>query len=313
VQRRHKRDGSSFLRLTLADRAGGLPGIPWDADASGADALEVGRAVHVFGRVGEHPRYGRQITVDDMHDVDPEQGAWDELLSGPARPAHALEADVGALIASVSDRHLRALLETLLGRDTLSGRRYRQIPAAKYHHHHAYPHGLLDHSLAVATMVAAAAAAHPQIDRDLAVTGALLHDIGKLEAYAVTGGCADLTDAGKLEGEIPLGYYRVRQASEAIPGFPPHRAQALLHILLSHHGRLEFGSPVTPCTREAALVHAMDNPSRRGPPEPGLTRASRSRVTPTASTGASGCSGPRTKDSGRPWVPIMGWRGERAS
>lgn len=67
------------------------------------------------------------------------------------------------------------------------------------------------------------------------------------------------TDAGKLQGEIPLGYFRVRQAVAATPGFPPERAQALLHILLSHHGRLEFGSPVTPCTREAALVHAMDN------------------------------------------------------
>ena len=108
-------------------------------------------------------------------------------------------------------------------------------------------------------MVSAAAASHPQIDRDLAVSGALLHDIGKLEAYAVTGGCAELTDAGKLHGEIPLGYYGVRQAIEATIGFPVHRAQALLHILLSHHGRLEFGSPVTPCTREAALVHAMDN------------------------------------------------------
>jgi len=75
----------------------------------------------------------------------------------------------------------------------------------------------------------------------------------------VNGGCAELTDAGKLEGEIPLGYYRVRQAVEATPGFPPVRAQALLHIVLSHHGRLEFGSPVRPCTREAALVHAMDN------------------------------------------------------
>ena len=258
VQRRYKRDGSSFLRLTLADRASGLPGIVWDADASGADALEVGRAVHVFGRVGEHPRYGRQITVDDVHDVDPEQVVWSELLSGPTRPAHELEADLDALIASISDRHLRELLETLLGSDTLSGRRYRQIPAAKYHHH-AYPHGLLDHSLAVAIMVSAAAAAHPEIDRDLAVAGALLHDIGKLEAYAVTGGCAELTDAGRLEGEIPLGYFRVRQASDAVAGFLPNRAQALLHIVLSHHGRLEFGSPVTPCTREAALVHAMDN------------------------------------------------------
>jgi len=258
VERRHKRDGAPYLRLTLADRASGVPAVLWDAEASGADALEAGCAFHVYGRVGEHPRYGRQITVDDVREVDPEQVPWDELLSGPARPVHELEDDLDALIASVGDRHLRALLETLLGRGTLSGRRYRRIPAAKFHHH-AYPHGLLDHCLAVGTMVAAAAAVHSEIDRDLAVAGALLHDIGKLEAYAVTGGCAELTDAGKLEGEIPLGYFRVREMIEASPGFPSHRAQALLHLVLSHHGRLEFGSPVTPCTREAALVHAMDN------------------------------------------------------
>ena len=258
VERRHKRDGSPYLRLTLADRASGVPAVLWDADASGASALAAGHAVHVRGRVGEHPRYGRQITVDDVREVDPQHVPWDELLCGPARPVHELEADLDALITSIADQHLRTLLETLLGGDTLSGRRYRRIPAAKYHHH-PYPHGLLDHSLAVGTMVSAAAAAHPGIDRDLAVSGALLHDIGKLDAYAVTGGCAELTDAGKLEGEIPLGYFRVRSAVEAIPGFPPCRAQALLHILLSHHGRLEFGSPVTPCTREASLVHAMDN------------------------------------------------------
>lgn len=258
VERKHKRDGSAYLRLTLADRASGVPAVLWDAEAPASGAIEAGSAVHVRGHLGEHPRYGRQITVDAIHAVDPGQVAWDDLVPRPARPVPALEADLDALIASVDDRHLRELLEELLGGDTLSGRRYRRIPAAKYHHH-AYPHGLLDHCLAVATMVSAAAATHPQIDRDLAVAGALLHDIGKLEAYAVTGVGIELTDAGKLEGEIPLGYFRVRQAIEATPGFPRDRAQALLHIVLSHHGRLEFGSPVKPCTREAALVHAMDN------------------------------------------------------
>ena len=77
-----------------------MPAVLWDAEASGADALSAGCAVHVHGRVGEHPRYGRQITVDDVHEVDPEQVPWDELLSGPARPANELEADLDALIAT---------------------------------------------------------------------------------------------------------------------------------------------------------------------------------------------------------------------
>ena len=103
------------------------------------------------------------------------------------------------------------------------------------------------------------AATFPGIDRDVAVTGALLHDIGKIEAYQQTGGAIELSDAGKLQGEIPLGYYRVRREIDSIAGFPPDIAQAVLHIVLSHHGKLEHGSPVTPCTREATLVHMIDN------------------------------------------------------
>jgi 3'-5' exoribonuclease len=91
------------------------------------------------------------------------------------------------------------------------------------------------------------------------VTGALLHDIGKTDAYEQTGGAIELSDAGKLQGEIPLGYYRVRREIDGIAGFPPDTAEAVLHIVLSHHGKLEHGSPVTPCTREATLVHMIDN------------------------------------------------------
>jgi 3'-5' exoribonuclease len=99
----------------------------------------------------------------------------------------------------------------------------------------------------------------PGLDRDVAVTGALLHDIGKLEAYAFAGAAIEMSDAGRLQGEIPLGYYRVRREMEQIDGFPPALAQAVVHIILSHHGSLEHGSPVVPATREAVLVHMIDN------------------------------------------------------
>ena len=88
---------------------------------------------------------------------------------------------------------------------------------------------------------------------------ALLHDIGKLDAYTADPLAIDMTDLGKLQGEIPLGYYRVRRAIEDLPGFPSELAVAVLHIILSHHGQLEHGSPVVPCTREATLVHMIDN------------------------------------------------------
>jgi 3'-5' exoribonuclease len=107
--------------------------------------------------------------------------------------------------------------------------------------------------------VSAISATFGGIDRDVVVTGALLHDIGKLDAYTADPLAIDLTDLGRLQGEIPLGYYRVRRAIEDLPGFPTELAAAVLHIILSHHGQLEHGSPVVPCTREATLVHMIDN------------------------------------------------------
>ncbi|MCL2769971.1 MAG: HD domain-containing protein, partial [Solirubrobacterales bacterium] len=110
----------------------------------------------------------------------------------------------------------------------------------------------------VAQGVSAISATFPGIDRDVAVAGGLLHDIGKLEAYDEEHGI-ELTDVGRLAGEISLGYYRVRREIEAIDGFPHELTWAVLHIILSHHGALEHGSPVVPCTREATLVHMIDN------------------------------------------------------
>jgi 3'-5' exoribonuclease len=107
--------------------------------------------------------------------------------------------------------------------------------------------------------VSAAANFFPGIDREIAVTGAMLHDIGKTEAYNDDPLAIELTDAGRLEGEIPRGYYLVRREIERIDGFDPDLAQAILHIILSHHGQLEHGSPVVPATREATLVHSIDN------------------------------------------------------
>jgi 3'-5' exoribonuclease len=170
-----------------------------------------------------------------------------------------MEADLRELVATVRRPPLRALLDRLLGPGSPTWAQFREAPAAK-RFHQAYRHGLLEHSLGVAQAVSAISATFPGIDRDVAVTGALLHDIGKLEAYAADeAGDIDLTDAGRLQGEIALGYFRVRREIDAIEGFPPALAQAVLHIILSHHGALAYGSPVVPCTREATLVHFADN------------------------------------------------------
>jgi 3'-5' exoribonuclease len=176
----------------------------------------------------------------------------------PERDPAQMEADLRELLATVQNPQLLRLLAMLFGERTATWSEFRELPAAK-RYHQAYRHGLLEHCLTVAQAVHATSMIFPGIDHDLAVTGALLHDIGKLEAYELHDEAVEMSDRGRLHGEIPLGYYRVRRLIEELDGFPPELEQELLHIILSHHGSLEHGSPVVPCTREAALVHMMDN------------------------------------------------------
>lgn len=180
------------------------------------------------------------------------------MQSSAARSVKDMELELRALIATVKTPHLATLLERTLGSNSPTWKHYRDAPAAK-RYHHAYRHGLLEHSLSVAAAVSALAEIFPGIDRELALTGALLHDLGKLDTYRRLGAEIEMTDVGRLHGEIALGYARVRDEIAAIQGFPTELAQALLHIILSHHGALAHGSPVVPCTREATLVHMADN------------------------------------------------------
>ena len=258
VEARQKRDGGEFLKLVLADRSGSVPAMVWDGVAQFGELCVAGSPVRVIGRYAAHPRYGPQITIRAVR--QPAPGSFDlaELLDGPPRSPAQMELDLRELVATVRNAHLRELLDRFFGPASPTWASYRSAPAAKFFHQ-AYRHGLLEHSLSVAQAVGAISATFPGIDRDVAVTGALLHDIGKLEAYTSDPLAHDLTDLGRLQGEIPLGYYRVRREIEDIPGFPPQLAQAVLHIILSHHGSLEHGSPVRPCTREATLVHFLDN------------------------------------------------------
>jgi 3'-5' exoribonuclease len=255
---RTKRDGAEFLRLTLGDRTGSVAAVLWDGVADLRAACEAGSCVRVAGRYGVHPRYGAQLTLRALRPAEPHEYDPADLFDGPPRSAAGMEADLRELVATVQDPHLRALLDRVLGRDAPTWPAFRDAPAAK-RYHQAYRHGLLEHALGVAQAVSAISATFPGIDRDVAVTGALLHDVGKLDAYTADPLAIDLTDAGRLQGEIPLGYYRIRRLIEEIPGFPAARASAVLHIILSHHGALEHGSPVLPCTREATLVHHVDN------------------------------------------------------
>jgi 3'-5' exoribonuclease len=255
---RARRDGGEYLKLMLGDRTGTVPAMIWDGVAEVREICLPGEIVHATGRYAVHSRFGPQLTIQALRPARDGEYARDELVDGPTRTATQMEADLRELIGTVQNPHLRRLLAMVFGEGSPTWSSYRVAPAAK-RYHQAYRHGLLEHCLTVAQAVSAISATFPGIDRDVAVTGALLHDIGKLEAYEVQGGAISMSDHGRLYGEIPIGYYFVRRTIERLDGFPQELAQAVLHIILSHHGSLEHGSPVVPCTREATLVHMIDN------------------------------------------------------
>ena len=258
VHARVRRDGSEMLRLKLADRTATVDAIVLDRVDQARDACQPGTVVFVSGIYDVDERFGTRVVIGSIRPAAEHEYERHELVDGPARPVQTLEADLRELESTIQNRYLRALLAELLGPETETWSWFREAPAAK-RYHQAYRHGLLEHSLTVAQAVSAISATFGGIDRDVAVTGALLHDLGKLDTYEIVGDVIGMTDRGRLYGEISLGYYRVRHATEAIDGFPEELAQALAHIILSHHGSLEHGSPVVPCTREATLVHMADN------------------------------------------------------
>jgi 3'-5' exoribonuclease len=246
---------SDGLQLTLADRTGAVAALVGD-DSAGV--CRVGVVVWVSAKCAMHERFGPLLEVQSIRAAAREEYRDEDLFDGPSRSPEQMESDLRELVSTIQNPHLRRLLGEAFGENSATWQSYRDAPAAK-RYHQAYRHGLLEHCLTVAQAVSAISATFPGIDRDIAVTGALLHDIGKLEAYDVNGDAISMSDRGRLYGEIPLGYYRVRRMIERLDGFPGRLEQAVLHIILSHHGALEHGSPVVPCTREATLVHMIDN------------------------------------------------------
>jgi 3'-5' exoribonuclease len=255
---RRKRNGEAWLRLVLCDGSGSCEAVAWEAAEALYALATPGAAVHVSGHLETSERWGEKIKLTGLRAAAEDEYRAEDLAPASEASFEKLEGELRELLGTVQDRQLRYLLDRFFGEDSEIWARFRDAPAAKVYHQ-AYRHGLLEHTISVAQAVSAASAYFPGIDRDVAVTGALLHDIGKTEAYNDDPLAIDLTDAGRLQGEIPLGYYKVRRQIEDIPSFDPDLAQAVLHIILAHHGSLEHGSPVTPATREAVLVHMIDN------------------------------------------------------
>jgi 3'-5' exoribonuclease len=200
----------------------------------------------------------RQLRIHDLAAVNVELDDLVLFLPRSARPAEHIELELTSLIDSVVDPGLRALLDSMLDPHTDTGHAFRLAPAAKQNHH-AYLGGLLEHTVSIGAACAMLARHYgPIIDRDLLVTAALLHDIGKIREIGARAGFP-YTDEGKLLGHIIIGLQMIAAAAARIPALAPQRLLLLQHLIASHQGRYEWQSPREPRTLEALILHYADD------------------------------------------------------
>ncbi len=256
------RNGKAYLRFKLRDASGEIKAIHFDPAEDVVAALAPGDVVKVGGTYSVHPQYGPQFQVKRLRIMEPDE--YDEGLLVPVSPIDSAELAerLTKLIDAVDEPHLHALLELTFDPSREPGAAFAIAPAA-VKNHHAYLRGLLEHSIIVAEVAGGVAANFAEVDRGLVIAGALLHDIGKTQSYSTNMMAPGFTDAGRLHGEIVIGHDIVRGLTEEVPGFPVELGSRLRHIIVSHHGEKEKGSPVVPATREAVIVHFCDDMTAR--------------------------------------------------
>ncbi len=248
--------GKPYLSLTLMDRSGEIAGVSWDDALQQAEFCRVGAVVRVVAQIQSY-RDQLQLKIDGVQPYPPDQVDAADYV--PACPGNREEmADkVQKLVASIRDPFLRKLLNRFFKQGEI-WELFLAAPAAKGIHH-AYLGGLLEHSLSVAGLADRIAGHYPGIDRSLLITGALLHDLGKVWELKMELGVINYSDRGRLKGHLVMGSEAVAVAASRIKDFPPSLLEQVQHLILSHHGRLEFGSPTLPMTPEAFVLSFVDD------------------------------------------------------
>lgn len=250
------RAGKPYLILEVADRSGEIGGPIWDLDEELQKVCQVGQFVHLSGQVSSYQNK-LQLKIDAVRGVERDEVDLADFILACDQDREAMARELQVLVASVKNPFLKKLLAFFFKKEPL-WQRFQEAPAAKGIHH-AYVGGLLEHSLSVARIADTLAAHYSGVDRSLLLAGALLHDIGKVEELAMNLALIDYTAQGRLKGHLVIGSEMVAAATTHIKDFPPELLTQLQHLILSHHGRQEFGSPTVPMTIEAFLLSFVDD------------------------------------------------------
>jgi 3'-5' exoribonuclease len=249
------RTGKSWLQLDLVDRTGSVSAKMWDNFAGIVSTFACDDVIRVRGRA---KLYNDQIeiTLEQILPVTDKEYDLQDFLPHTRENIDALLAKLHEHIAAVRDPWLQRLLTSIVD-DPAIQPKLRLAPAAMTMHH-AFLGGLLEHVVSVCGLARGVAAHYPDVDLDYLITGAVLHDIGKIDELCYDR-CIGYTTQGRLLGHISLGFAMVRKKIEAIAGFPPDLGTLVEHLLLSHHGTHEFGSPALPQFREAVILNFIDD------------------------------------------------------
>ncbi|WP_373500962.1 3'-5' exoribonuclease YhaM family protein [Desulfococcus sp.] len=251
-----KKNGENYLSITFSDKTGDIKGVAWDNVSAAAAAGAVGDFVRVRGGVSDY-RGGLQLTVRELSPVDRGSVRRDDFLPATRRnPERMMERLRQTAAEGIQDPDLLALFAAFWSDEDFVDR-FKRAPAGKKMHH-AYLGGLLEHTLSMTVLIGDIAAHYSGIDTDILLAGTILHDIGKIREFKYDT-LIDYSDEGKLLTHIVIGCGMLDEKLRQVPGFPKEKALLLKHMIVSHHGSREFGSPEPPRTLEAVLLNHIDD------------------------------------------------------
>jgi 3'-5' exoribonuclease len=255
-QQRTTKTNKPYLNLILGDKTGQLEARIWDpGDSRVAKDFEKGAIVKVRGCCSKFEER-LQVKIDHLRLAQDGEVEKSDLLPATGYDVNDLWRQLANFVEDMSNPDLKALLKTILA-DASIAAAYREAPAARQLHH-AWLGGLLEHVVSLLRLGDRVAGHYPLLDRDLLLTGVILHDIGKIHELSWDVGF-DYTIEGTLLGHIQMGVDMVEKAIAGLPGFPPRLRTLVLHLILSHHGKLEFGSPKLPMIPEALALNFIDD------------------------------------------------------
>ena len=255
------KDGKKFLLLTLSDKTGVIRAIDWHNAELNDNKVSVGDVVKVEGKIVIFEnRLQLNISKNSMLRVlDESEYDHERFIETSKRDIEKMYQELVGIIKNIKNKYLKSLLERIFVQDRNFLELFLKAPAA-VSIHHVYKGGLLEHTLDVVEVCSKVAEKYSEvIDSDLLITGAILHDIGKAYEYEITSSGINVTDKGELLGHISIGVNIVERVVKEIKGFPEELLIEVKHMILSHHGEFEWGSPVLPKTPEALVLHMIDN------------------------------------------------------